>query len=83
MDRLILLRHGEAHGRSPTGADMDRELTDRGRAAAGEAGRVLAAAALRPDRALVSPAVRTRQTWAAARASVMRHSLSSPARNTG
>lgn len=67
LDRLILLRHGEAHGRSPTGDDMDRELTEAGRGAAAEAGRVLVRAGLTPDRALVSPAVRTRQTWAAAR----------------
>lgn len=68
MDRLILLRHGEARPRAASGSDLDRELTDVGRAAAGEAGRALAAAGEAPDAVLVSPAVRTRQTWAEARA---------------
>ena len=68
LHRLILLRHGEALAAASGGPDMDRELSPAGRAAAGESGRALAQAGARPDRALVSPALRTRQTWAAARA---------------
>lgn len=66
MRQLILLRHGEARPRAAS--DLERELTDAGRAAAAEAGRVLQRAGVRPDVALVSPAVRTRQTWGEARA---------------
>ncbi len=67
MDRLILLRHGEARPAARGEADLDRPLTDAGRAAAAEAGRVLAASGEAPGAALVSPAVRTLQTWRAAR----------------
>ncbi len=68
LHRLILLRHGEAQPHAPSGRDLDRELTDAGRAAAAQAGRVLAQARITPEAVLVSPAVRTRQTWAEARA---------------
>ena len=68
LTRLILLRHGEAKPRAASGSDLDRELTDGGRAAAAQAGRVLAREGPAPDLALISPAVRTRQTWNAARA---------------
>ncbi len=68
MNRLILLRHGEARPASGGGPDIDRRLTDAGRAAAAEAGRVLAEAGETPDLALVSPAVRTQETWREARA---------------
>ena len=66
--RLILLRHGEAEPRAASGRDLDRALTPAGRAAAAQAGRALAQAGGLPDVALISPAVRTRQTWAEARA---------------
>lgn len=68
VQRLILLRHGEAKPRAPSERDLDRELTDAGRDAASQAGRVLARAGIAPDVVLVSPAVRTRQTWEAASA---------------
>ena len=75
MDRLILLRHGEARPAARSGAgggaggdaDLDRELTGAGRDAAAGAGRALAGAAERPDSVLVSPAARTRATWDEAR----------------
>ena len=67
MDRLILLRHGEARPAPHGGGDLDRELTDSGRAAAAQAGRMLAAAGETPGLVLVSPAVRTRRTWEQAR----------------
>jgi phosphohistidine phosphatase len=60
--RLVLLRHAKSDW--PSGvADHDRPLGQRGRAEAPQAGRWLAAAGLVPDLALVSSAVRTRQTW--------------------
>ncbi|HYF21897.1 MAG TPA: histidine phosphatase family protein [Caulobacteraceae bacterium] len=66
MQRLILLRHAKAEGRSDSGEDFDRRLTERGRQDAALMGRVLAEAGFRPDLAIVSSAARTRETWAAA-----------------
>jgi phosphohistidine phosphatase len=59
---LVLLRHAKAQtpGELP---DVDRPLTDRGRADAGAAGTWLAAEGLNPRLVICSPAVRTRQTW--------------------
>lgn len=66
MRRLILLRHAEAERAASTGRDIDRSLSDAGRAEARSIGRQLAEAGLKPDLALVSDAQRTRQTWAEA-----------------
>lgn len=63
MHRLILMRHAKAEPASPSGRDRDRPLSEGGRADARAMGRLLAARGLKPDRALVSPATRTRQTW--------------------
>jgi len=63
MHRLILMRHAKAERDAPSGRDRDRSLTPRGRADAALMGRALAERGLRPDRALVSAAERTRQTW--------------------
>lgn len=63
MQRLILMRHAEAERASGSGRDRDRALSARGRTDAALMGRALAARGVRPDLALVSPAVRTRQTW--------------------
>ncbi|NYH90527.1 histidine phosphatase family protein [Actinopolymorpha rutila] len=61
--RLLLLRHGKAE--SPLGvADADRPLASRGRAQSGYAGRQARELGVMPDLAVVSPALRTRQTWA-------------------
>ncbi|GAB1643767.1 SixA phosphatase family protein [Krasilnikovia sp. MM14-A1259] len=59
---VVLLRHAktETPGELP---DIERQLTDRGRADAGAAGAWLAAEGLRPDLVFCSPAMRTRQTW--------------------
>ena len=67
---LVLLRHAEAAAagpRGPSGADADlaRPLTPRGRAQARAAAEWLrAAGAGAVDLVLVSPALRTAQTWA-------------------
>lgn len=59
---LVILRHAKAE--QPDGkADVDRSLTDRGRADAGAAGEWLAANGYVPDVVLSSPARRTRETW--------------------
>lgn len=67
MQRLILLRHGEAEAQSASGKDIDRALTASGVMAVGRTAKALAAAKAIPDLALVSTAKRTRQTWAEAK----------------
>ncbi len=64
MVRLLLIRHGQAVAQG-RGGDLERALTGEGRADAVRLGRFLADEGLRPDRALVSPAARTRQTFEA------------------
>jgi phosphohistidine phosphatase len=66
MDRLILFRHGKAEPESESGEDFDRRLAARGVRESAAMGETLADLGLRPDLALVSPAARTRETWAAA-----------------
>jgi phosphohistidine phosphatase len=63
MDRLILLRHAKAEGEAPSGDDFDRPLAPRGRREAEAMGQRLASLGIRPKVALVSTALRTRQTW--------------------
>jgi phosphohistidine phosphatase len=62
MRRLLLLRHAKSDW--PEGLDDSlRPLTERGRSDAPEMGKAIARAGIAPDFALVSVAVRTRQTW--------------------
>jgi phosphohistidine phosphatase len=68
MQRLILLRHGEAEAQSASGRDLDRALTAAGVTAVMRTAKALALAMAIPDIALVSTAKRTRQTWAEAKA---------------
>jgi phosphohistidine phosphatase len=63
MDRLILLRHAKAESEAPSGDDFDRPLAARGQREAQAVGVQLAALGLKPDIALVSPSLRTRETW--------------------
>lgn len=67
MERLILLRHGEAERRAASGDDFDRALNAQGRAESAAMGRLLAVAGSSPDLVLVSSAVRAVQTYEAAR----------------
>jgi len=64
MDRLILMRHGDAERDSATGDDFDRRLSARGHEESARMGETLADLGLTPDLALASSAVRTRETWA-------------------
>ena len=64
MRRLLLLRHAKAERLQPGGRDHDRVLAERGRADAKKLGLYLARHAFVPDRAAVSTAARTRETWA-------------------
>ncbi|MEH6951098.1 histidine phosphatase family protein [Nitrobacter sp. NHB1] len=64
MRRLLLLRHAKAESTSPSGRDRDRPLAARGRQDAAELGAWLAGQrSLLPDLALISTAVRARETW--------------------
>lgn len=63
MSLLILLRHAKAVGYNDAPTDRDRPLTERGRNDAKIAGQKLAAAPFGAALALVSPALRTAQTW--------------------
>ena len=58
--RLLLVRHAKTEQGAP---DVSRALTERGRRDAREIGRWLAANDVVPDAVIVSPSVRTRQTW--------------------
>lgn len=59
--RLCLVRHAEA---APAlAADAERPLTERGAADASRAGEWLAERGGFPDAVVVSPSLRTRQTW--------------------
>lgn len=62
MQRLILMRHAQAQT-SAAGGDIERPLSDTGQQEAIAMGRALAARGMSPDMALVSNALRTRQTW--------------------
>lgn len=63
MKHLLLLRHAKSSRDDALLADFERPLAARGRAAAPRIGRELARRRWLPDAALVSPALRTRQTW--------------------
>ena len=76
MDRLILLRHGKAESESASGDDFDRRLAPRGVTESAAMARTLAELGFMPDVALVSPAARTRDTWAAAESAFPRAKVS-------
>lgn len=59
--RLVVMRHAKAEATAPS--DHERALADRGLAAAESVGRWLRAEQVDADAALVSDALRTRQTW--------------------
>lgn len=68
MRRLILFRHAKTAPRAPGQRDINRALTDRGIADSQAMATRLARDGLVPDLVLISPAVRTRQTWDHAKA---------------
>ena len=63
MDRLILFRHAKAVPESDAPEDRARVLSPRGRADAVEAAKALAIQSFIPNRAIVSTAARTSETW--------------------
>ncbi|GLS32350.1 phosphohistidine phosphatase [Mesorhizobium albiziae] len=64
MKSLLLLRHAKSSRDDPALEDFDRPLAKRGRNAAPAIGAELASRGWLPEAVLVSPAKRTRQTWA-------------------
>lgn len=60
---LLLLRHAKSSWDDANLDDFDRPLADRGRKAAPRMAAEMAARGWRPDAALVSSSLRTRQTW--------------------
>lgn len=67
MRRLLIFRHAKAEKSFPGASDIDRVLAPEGRTDAAAMGVYMAKHGFRPDRALVSPSARTRQTWDALR----------------
>lgn len=61
--QLLLLRHAKSSWDGAALDDFDRPLAERGLMAARLMGRELVARGWLPDQALVSPALRTRDTW--------------------
>jgi phosphohistidine phosphatase len=59
---IALLRHTKAEQHGPS--DFDRPLADRGHRDAAAVGAWLAGEGFEPDHAIVSAALRTRETWA-------------------
>lgn len=66
MKQLILLRHAKAVAKAAV-QDFDRVLAPEGRREMDRVAADLLASSIRPDLALVSPAARTRETWALTR----------------
>jgi phosphohistidine phosphatase len=66
MRRLILFRHGKAETAGPSGGDKERPLAERGWADSAVTAQWLSETGFVPDLVLVSPSVRTRETWDAA-----------------
>jgi phosphohistidine phosphatase len=63
MRRLLLLRHAKTERAEPGERDRDRKLTPRGESDAQLIGSYMARHVFLPDLVLVSPAMRTMQTW--------------------
>jgi phosphohistidine phosphatase len=63
MRRLLLLRHAKTERAQPGERDRDRALTARGRADAAVIGAYMARHRLVPERALISPVRRAKETW--------------------
>lgn len=61
--QLLLLRHAKSSWDDAAFADFDRPLAQRGRKTAPRMGDEIRKRGWLPDRALVSPAMRTRETW--------------------
>lgn len=63
MRHLILLRHAKTERHATSGEDYDRRLDERGRLDSALIGAWISAQPVTPELALVSSAVRARETW--------------------
>lgn len=61
--QIVLIRHATAEGRTPSGSDEERPLSEYGVKQARALGAWLKEQGFLPDAVLCSPATRTRQTW--------------------
>jgi len=59
--QLVLVRHAKAEREGAS--DAERPLASRGRADAAAIGRWLTSHGIAPDRVVISPSLRTRETW--------------------
>jgi phosphohistidine phosphatase len=59
--RLVLVRHAKAEREGPS--DAERPLASRGRADAAAIGQWLTSHDIAPDQVVISPSLRTRETW--------------------
>ncbi|OHV87224.1 SixA phosphatase family protein [Mesorhizobium sp. ORS 3428] len=73
MRQLFVLRHAKSSWDDPKLEDFDRPLAPRGLKTAPRMGRELSRRGWVPDLALVSPALRTRDTWRLAAQELARH----------
>ncbi|RAZ83175.1 histidine phosphatase family protein [Mesorhizobium hawassense] len=73
VKQLLILRHAKSSWDDSSLADFDRPLGPRGQKTAPLMGRELARRGWLPDLALVSPALRTRETWRLIAAELPRH----------
>ncbi|MDX8439972.1 SixA phosphatase family protein [Mesorhizobium australafricanum] len=73
MKQLLILRHAKSSWDDSALADFDRPLAPRGLKTAPLIGRELARRGWLPDLALVSPALRTRETWQLVAAELPKH----------
>lgn len=63
MARITLFRHSKAENPRADLSDLHRQLTSRGRLNAGEMGQFIGDQGMLPDLVIVSPAMRTQQTY--------------------
>jgi len=70
MRRLLLFRHAHAERAESGQSDLDRVLTAEGKHDAAIMGAYIGRHGFQPDRVVVSPAARTRETWDAVAAAL-------------
>ncbi|MDB2389951.1 histidine phosphatase family protein [Alphaproteobacteria bacterium] len=63
MARITLLRHGKSENPQAGISDFDRVLINRGQQNASNVGKMMVRQKMLPDLVLVSPAIRTKQTY--------------------
>jgi phosphohistidine phosphatase len=81
MRRLLIFRHAKAERGVAGAPDRERALIERGRKDAGTIGAYMASHHLIPERVLLSPATRCRQTWKYAADAMKSAPAATPAEN--